>query len=128
MAALLALLGPDDVFVRIALFFSKMAIVTFGGAYAVLGYIAQQAVDGYGWLTPGEMLDGLGLAETTPGPLILVGQFVGFLAAYREAPGLDPTAVGLSLLAAVALLRLKLPMLAVLGGAAGHGMALSWLR
>ena len=184
----------------------------------MLGYIAQQAVDGYGWLTPGEMLDGLGLAETTPGPLILVGQFVGFLAAYREAPGLDPwtagaagaaltvwvtfapcflwiflgapfierlrgnavldatlsaitaavvgvvlnlgvwfaihvffaevadtrlgpvrllvpdwttvdpTAVGLSLLAAVALLRLKLPMLAVLGRAAGLGMALSWLR
>ncbi len=70
----------------IALFFSKMAVVTFGGAYAVLAYVAQAAVETYGWLKPGEMLDGLGLAETTPGPLIMVTQFVGFLGAYR-APG-----------------------------------------
>lgn len=82
--ALLWLLGGEKVFSQIALFFSKMAVVTFGGAYAVLGYVAQQGVEHYGWLQPGEMLDGLGLAETTPGPLILVTQFVGFLAAFRE--------------------------------------------
>jgi chromate transporter len=87
---LVALLGWDNVFSRIALFFSQMAIVTFGGAYAVLAYVAQQAVETYGWLRPGEMLDGLGMAETTPGPLIMVVQFVGFLGAYREAGGLDP--------------------------------------
>ncbi|MDX1633732.1 MAG: chromate efflux transporter [Marinobacter sp.] len=82
---LLAVLGPDSVFSDIAVFFSKMAMVTFGGAYAVLAYVAQQGVESFGWLQPGEMLDGLGLAETTPGPLILVTQFVGFLAAFREA-------------------------------------------
>jgi chromate transporter len=87
VAALLA--GPQDVFVAIGLFFSKLAVVTFGGAYAVLAYMAQAAVDTYGWLRPGEMLDGLGLAETTPGPLILVTSFVGFLAAFRD-PGLFP--------------------------------------
>jgi chromate transporter len=74
------------VFVDIGTFFSKMAIVTFGGAYAVLAYVAQEAVQSYGWLQPGEMLNGLGLAETTPGPLILVTEFVGYLAAYRN-PG-----------------------------------------
>ncbi len=88
--ALLFLLGPDDVFSRIAIFFSQMAVVTFGGAYAVLAYVAQQAVESYGWLTAGEMLDGLGMAETTPGPLIMVTQFVGFLGAYREAGGMAP--------------------------------------
>ena len=93
--ALLALLGPDDVFTRIALFFSKMAVVTFGGAYAVLAYVAQQAVDHYGWLRPGEMLDGLGMAETTPGPLIMVTQFVGFMGAFRQATGLDPMLAGI---------------------------------
>ena len=91
---LLALLGPDDVFTDIALFFSTMAVVTFGGAYAVLAYVAQQAVETYGWLQPGEMLDGLGLAETTPGPLIMVTQFVGFLGAARLAPGMDPLLAG----------------------------------
>ncbi|ALR22589.1 chromate efflux transporter [Sphingobium baderi] len=90
VAALLLLLGPDDVFTRIATFFSQMAVVTFGGAYAVLAYVAQEAVNTYGWLRPGEMLDGLGLAETTPGPLIMVTQFVGFLAAFRQATGLPP--------------------------------------
>ncbi len=88
--ALVAALGPDNVFSRIATFFSTMATVTFGGAYAVLAYVAQQAVENYGWLQPTEMLDGLGMAETTPGPLIMVLQFVGFLAAYRDAGGLDP--------------------------------------
>jgi len=68
----------------IGAFFSKLAVVTFGGAYAVLAYMAQEVVADYGWLTAGEMMDGLGLAETTPGPLILVTQFVGFLAAFRE--------------------------------------------
>jgi len=82
------LFGRDHVLTDIALFFSKLAIVTFGGAYAVLAYMAQAAVETYGWLSAGEMLDGLGLAETTPGPLILVTEFVGFLAAYRH--GGDP--------------------------------------
>jgi chromate transporter len=94
VAALHAWLGPADVFSRISLFFSQAAVVTFGGAYAVLAYLAQAAVDQFGWLAPGEMLDGLGLAETTPGPLILVTQFVGFLAAYRHAGGLDPLLAG----------------------------------
>ncbi|WP_105426599.1 chromate efflux transporter [Neorhizobium tomejilense] len=75
-------------------FFSKMAMVTFGGAYAVLAYVAQVAVDNYGWLKPGEMLDGLALAETTPGPLVLVLSFVGFLVGFREAAGLGPVAGG----------------------------------
>jgi chromate transporter len=89
VAALLLWRGGGDVFSEIAVFFSKMAVVTFGGAYAVLAYVAQAAVDGFGWLRPGEMLDGLGMAETTPGPLILVLQYVGFMAAYRD-PGLLP--------------------------------------
>jgi len=87
-------LGGSDVFTQIGLFFSKMAVVTFGGAYAVLAYMAQQAVETYGWLKPGEMLDGLGMAETTPGPLIMVVQFVGFLAAYRDAGALSPMLAG----------------------------------
>lgn len=90
VALLLALFGSDNVFSQIALFFSKMAVVTFGGAYAVLGYVTQEAVQHYGWLAPGEMLDGLGMAETTPGPLIQVVQFVGFMGAFREATSLDP--------------------------------------
>jgi chromate transporter len=89
VAALLLLLGQGNVFSQIATFFSTMALVTFGGAYAVLAYVAQQAVQSYHWLSPGEMLDGLGMAETTPGPLIMVLQFVGFLGAYRH-PGLLP--------------------------------------
>ena len=83
-------LGGGNVFTKIAIFFSEMAVVTFGGAYAVLAYVAQQAVDNYHWVKPGEMLDGLGMAETTPGPLIMVTQFVGFLAAWREPGGLHP--------------------------------------
>ena len=91
---LLLTLGSDDVFSQIAVFFSKMAVVTFGGAYAVLAYVAQQAVETYGWLRPGEMLDGLGLAETTPGPLIMVVQFVGFMGGYRNPGPLDPMLAG----------------------------------
>lgn len=90
LAGLMLLTGGGHVFSEIAVFFSKMAVVTFGGAYAVLAYVAQQGVEQYQWLQPGEMLDGLGLAETTPGPLILVTQFVGFLAAFRQA-GVEPS-------------------------------------
>jgi chromate transporter len=90
VAALLIALGPASTFSQIALFFSKMAMVTFGGAYAVLAYVAQQAVEHYQWLRPQEMLDGLGMAETTPGPLIMVLQFVGFMAAYRDPGTLPP--------------------------------------
>ena len=92
---LLAIFGTASVYATIAVFFSKMAVVTFGGAYAVLAYVAQQAVETLGWLQPGEMLDGLAMAETTPGPLILVLTYVGFLASFRDAAGLDPVLAGL---------------------------------
>jgi chromate transporter len=92
--ALLIALGPNDVFSQIAIFFSKMAMVTFGGAYAVLAYVAQQAAEYYHWVTPPQMLDGLGMAETTPGPLIMVVQFVGFMAAFGQAAGLSPMVAG----------------------------------
>ena len=94
VALLAALLGARHVFTQEALFFSKVAVVTFGGAYAVLAYVAQQAVETYHWLRPDEMLTGLGLAETTPGPLILVLVFVGFLAGARGVTGLDPLVAG----------------------------------
>ncbi len=94
IVALYAWLGPDHVFAQQATFFSKLAVVTFGGAYAVLAYMAQQAVEVYHWLSGAEMLDGLGLAETTPGPLILVTQFVGFLGGFRHAGGIDPLLAG----------------------------------
>ncbi|NKB58734.1 MAG: chromate efflux transporter [Alphaproteobacteria bacterium] len=94
VAALFATLGAGNVFAEEAAFFSKLAVVTFGGAYAVLAYMAQQAVETHQWLTGAEMLDGLGLAETTPGPLIMVTQFVGFLGAYRHATGIDPILAG----------------------------------
>lgn len=90
VAGLYLFLGEAHVFTQIALFFSKMAVVTFGGAYAVLAYVAQQAVEGFHWLRPGEMLDGLGMAETTPGPLVMVLQFVGFMGAFRAPTGLPP--------------------------------------
>jgi len=92
--AVVLLYGPDNVFSRIAIFFSEMALVTFGGAYAVLAYVAQEAVSTYHWLSAGEMLDGLGMAETTPGPLIMVLQYVGFMAAYRAPMGLSPMLSG----------------------------------
>ncbi len=88
-------LGFDTVFTEIGAFFSWLAVITFGGAYAVLAYVADAAVLAKGWLAPGEMLDGLAMAETTPGPLILVLSFVGFLAAFRDAGGLDPMLAGL---------------------------------
>jgi chromate transporter len=95
IALLMAGLGMTHVYTQESLFFSKMAVVTFGGAYAVLAYVAQQAVATYGWLAPGEMLDGLGMAETTPGPLIMVVQFVGFMGAYRNPGMLDPMLAGI---------------------------------
>ena len=94
VALLFALAGTVHVYSQIAEFFSVMAVVTFGGAYAVLAYVAQEAVQNFGWLAPGEMLDGLGMAETTPGPLIMVTQFVGFMGAFREAGGLPPLLAG----------------------------------
>ena len=94
VAALLIAFGEANVFSQIALFFSKMALVTFGGAYAVLAYVAQQAVEHYHWVSPREMLDGLGMAETTPGPLIMVLQFVGFMAAFRDHGTLSPMLAG----------------------------------
>ncbi len=87
--------GRESVFFQEASFFSKTAVVTFGGAYSVLAYIAQKAVESYAWLKPGEMLDGLGMAETTPGPLIQVVQFVGFMGAFRFAGGMDPLLAGI---------------------------------
>ena len=92
--AILMTLGATNTFGQIALFFTKMAMVTFGGAYAVLAYVAQQAVEHYHWLKAPEMLDGLGMAETTPGPLIMVLQFVGFMAAYRDPGTLSPLVAG----------------------------------
>jgi chromate transporter len=94
LLALRMSLGSGSVFVQEGLFFSQAAVVTFGGAYAVLTYIAQEAVATYHWLLPGEMLDGLGLAETTPGPLIMVVQFVGFMGAFRHPGHLPPLLAG----------------------------------
>jgi chromate transporter len=90
VCAVVAFTGADSIFTDQALFFSGAALVTFGGAYAVLAYVAQQAVQVYGWLAPGEMVRGLALAETTPGPLIMVVQFVAFVGAYRDPGSLNP--------------------------------------
>jgi chromate transporter len=95
VAVLLFAFGKDNIFTQQGLFFSQSALVTFGGAYSVLAYISQKAVETYGWLMPGEMLDGLGMAETTPGPLIQVVQFVGFMGAFRNAGALDPIVAGI---------------------------------
>ena len=90
VGAVVALTGRDSIFAEMALFFTGAALVTFGGAYAVLAYVAQKAVGYYGWLTPGEMITGLALAETTPGPLIMVVQFVAFVGAYHDPGTLNP--------------------------------------
>ena len=95
LVLVVATLGPDHRLWQIGVFFSQLAVVTFGGAYAVLAYMAQEAVSGFGWLSAGEMADGLGLAETTPGPLILVTQFTGFLAAFRAPEPFSPLVAGL---------------------------------
>ncbi|MGQ0456749.1 MAG: chromate efflux transporter, partial [Hyphomicrobium sp.] len=94
LAMIAAAFGTDHVLAQLSWFFSKLAVVTFGGAYAVLAYMGQDVVTRYGWLETGQMMDGLGLAETTPGPLILVTEFVGYLAAYRHGGG-PPVAMGL---------------------------------
>ncbi len=101
LLVLAAIFGRDSILAQLGWFFSKLAVVTFGGAYAVLAYMGQDVVTGYGWLEAGQMMDGLGLAETTPGPLILVTEFVGFLAAWHHGGG-SPWSMGL-LGAAVAL-------------------------
>jgi len=88
-------LGPEAVIARQSVFFSQAAMVTFGGAYAVLAYVAQRVVEDFHWLTLGQMVDGLGLAETTPGPLILVLQFVAFQAAYQHQSGMGPLTAGI---------------------------------
>lgn len=95
MVLVLVILGQDHVLWDVGVFFSQLAIVTFGGAYAVLTYMAQEAVQTYGWLQAGEIADGLGLAETTPGPLILVTQHVGFLAAFRSPEPFSPMVAGI---------------------------------
>jgi chromate transporter len=92
---LFLLLGWENVYTKLAIFFSTAAVVTFGGAYAVLAFMTQAAVEWYGWMQPGQMLDGLALAETTPGPLIQVTQFVGFLAAYNDSGALHPIYAGI---------------------------------
>ncbi|MBK5257155.1 MAG: chromate transporter [Vicinamibacteria bacterium] len=89
-AVLVSLGGTADLFRAQYLFFSKAALVTFGGAYAVLGYVSQAAVDQFHWLSRPEVMDGLALAETTPGPLIIVLQYVGFLAGWNHPQGLAP--------------------------------------
>ncbi|WP_255170386.1 chromate transporter [Natrononativus amylolyticus] len=95
LVGLYLVLGAGHIFTQEGIFFSQVAVVTFGGAYAVLAYIAQEAVATYGWLEPGEMIDGLGMAETTPGPLVQVVQFVGFMGAYRNPGMLDPLVAGI---------------------------------
>jgi chromate transporter len=94
VALLYLFLGGDNVFTRLSVFFSQVAVFSFGGAYAVLAYVAQQAVETHHWLLPGEMLTGLGVAETTPGPLIMVVQYVGFLAGYRTPEMMSPLLAG----------------------------------
>ncbi|MFZ5691770.1 MAG: chromate efflux transporter [Pseudomonadota bacterium] len=115
LAALL--LGPAHVLVDIGTFFSKLATVSFGGAYALLAYMAQEAVDKQGWMTAAEMVDGLGLAETTPGPLILVTQFVGFLAGYREAAPFSPVTAGVIAAAMTTWVTFSASMLWIFAGA-----------
>ena len=117
VALAVVLLGPSHVLVDIGLFFSKLAVVSFGGAYALLAYMAQQAVESYHWMTAPEMVDGLGLAETTPGPLILVTQFVGFLAAYRDAAPFSPVAAGIVGSAMTTWVTFVPPMLLIFAGA-----------
>jgi chromate transporter len=114
--ALLAL-GREHVFVDIGIFFSKLAVVSFGGAYALMAYMAQQAVETYGWMTAPEMVDGLGLAETLPGPLIKVTQFVGFLGAYRHPGGLEPITSAVLGSALTTWVTFVPPMLLIFAGA-----------
>ena len=117
VALAVAMLGPDHVLVDIGTFFSKLAVVSFGGAYALLAYMAQEAVESYRWMTAPEMVDGLGLAETLPGPLIKVTQFVGFLGAYRDAPPFSPITAGVLGSAMATWVTFVPPMLLIFVGA-----------
>jgi chromate transporter len=117
VVAVMLLFGAGHVFADIGLFFSKLAVVSFGGAYALLAYMAQQAVENYHWMSAAEMVDGLGLAETTPGPLILVTQFVGFLAAYRDAAPFSPVAAGVLGAALTTWVTFVPPMTLIFAGA-----------
>ena len=112
-----AMLGSGHVFVDIGIFFSKLAVVSFGGAYALLAYMAQEAVETYRWMAAPEMVDGLGLAETLPGPLIKVTQFVGFLGAYRDAAPFSPVAAGVLGSALTTWVTFVPPMLLIFAGA-----------
>jgi chromate transporter len=113
VALVVTTLGPGHVFFDIAAFFSKLAVVSFGGAYALLAYMAQEAVEGYRWMSAPEMVDGLGLAETLPGPLIKVTQFVGFLAAYRDPLPFSPVTAGVLGSALTTWVTFALPMLLI---------------
>jgi chromate transporter len=117
VALSLLLLGKDHVFADIGLFFSKLAVVSFGGAYALLAYMAQQAVDHYGWMSAAEMVDGLGFAETLPGPLIKVTQFVGFLGALRNPEPLSPVTSAILGSALTTWVTFVPPMLLIFAGA-----------
>ena len=117
VALAVVMLGPNHILVDIGVFFSKLAVVSFGGAYALLAYMAQQAVESYHWMTAPEMVDGLGLAETTPGPLILVTQFVGFLAAFRDAAPFSPVAAGIVGSALTTWVTFVPPMMMIFAGA-----------
>jgi chromate transporter len=110
-------LGTGHVMFDIAAFFSKLALVSFGGAYALLAYMAQQAVENYGWMSAPEMVDGLGLAETLPGPLIKVTQFVGFLAAWRDPAPFSPAAAAILGAALTTWVTFALPMMLIFAGA-----------
>ena len=112
-----AMLGSGHVFVDIGIFFSKLAVVSFGGAYALLAYMAQEAVETYRWMTAPEMVDGLGLAETLPGPLIKVTQFVGFLGAYRDAAPFSPVVAGVIGSALTTWVTFVPPMMLIFAGA-----------
>jgi chromate transporter len=117
VALVLVVLGPGHVMADIAAFFSKLALVSFGGAYALLAYMAQQAVETYGWMTAPEMVDGLGLAETLPGPLIKITQFVGFLAAWRDPAPFSPVGAAVLGSALTTWVTFALPMMLIFAGA-----------
>ena len=117
VALVLATLGAGHVLFDIAAFFSKLAVVSFGGAYALLAYMAQQAVENYGWMSAPEMVDGLGLAETLPGPLIKVTQFVGFLAAWRDPAPFSPVGAAVLGSALTTWVTFALPMMLIFAGA-----------
>ena len=117
VALAVAWLGPGHVFADIGIFFSKLAVVSFGGAYALLAYMAQQAVETYGWMSAAEMVDGLGFAETLPGPLIKVTQFVGFLGAWRNPDPLSPVTAAVLGSALTTWVTFVPPMLLIFAGA-----------